>query len=364
MENFSIDIPQADLDDLRTRLTHTRWPRELPGNGWTRGVALTELRELVEYWATEYDWRAAEASLNKFPQHVVDFQGQPIHFVHVRSAREAALPLLLIHGWPSTFAEFADVIEPLSRDFHVVVPTIPGFGFSGPVTENGWEVARTAEAFAHVMEQLGYTRYGIQAGDVGAGIAGAISRLGDAVVAMHVNGPGPHPFGGPVSLDGLTGKDVARAERFNAFVASGLGYLQVQATRPKTVGYALNDSPVGQLAWIAEKYREWSDPNSPHAFGIDRDALLTIASIYWFTQAGASSAEYVYESMNAPGTWAAAAAPTGFAVFAADPGIRSIVDPNNEIEHWVEYDAGGHFPAIEVPDLLVEDVRTYFSTRS
>ncbi|RDI31999.1 epoxide hydrolase family protein [Lentzea flaviverrucosa] len=347
MNPFRVDIPEADLADLRHRLSTARWPAQAGTDGWTRGVPVAELRSLAQYWAGGFDWRAAEARLNAFPQFVTEIDGQPIHFVHVRSTREDALPLLLVHGWPSTFADFTAVLADLARDHHVVVPSIPGFGFSTPVTGT-WEVSRTAAAFVTLMDSLGYRRYGIQAGDVGAGIAGAMSRLTPAVTAMHVNGPSAHPFGG------LSGTELTRARRFNDLVATGLGYLQLMSTKPWTIGFSLTDSPIGLLAWIFEKFHAWSTT-------VDHDALLTAVSIYWFTGTGATSAEFVHESMNSPGTWEAATAPTGFATFAADTGIRSLLDPGHQVEHWTEYDRGGHFPASEVPDLYVADVLEYFS---
>ncbi|MET9629406.1 epoxide hydrolase family protein [Lentzea sp. NPDC006480] len=360
MDTFRVEIRQTDLSDLRQRLQSARWPAQsgagADGSSWRRGVPVAELRALAEYWADGFDWRAAEARLNAFPQFVTEIDGQRIHFIHVRSPRADALPLLLIHGWPSTFAEYTAVLADLARDHHVVVPSIPGFGFSVPVT-GAWEVSRTAAAFTTLMDSLGHPRYGIQAGDVGAGIAGAMSRLTPAVTALHINGPSAHPFGGPLPLDNLSGVELARAERFNDLVATGLGYLQLMSTKPWTIGASLTDSPIGLLAWIYEKFHAWCSV-------VDRDALLTAVSIYWFTGTGATSAEFIYESMNAPGTWGAAAAPTGFATFAADTGIRSLLDPAGEAEHWTEYDRGGHFPAIEVPDLYVSDVLKFFSGRN
>ncbi|WP_083268392.1 epoxide hydrolase family protein [Lentzea guizhouensis] len=353
MNTFRVEIPQSDLADLHRRLTSVRWPAQSQTPGRGRGVPAQELRALTGYWADGFDWRAAEERLNAFPQFVTEIDGQRIHFVHVRSERPDALPLVLLHGWPSTFAEYAAVITELARDHHVVVPSIPGFGFSVPLQKD-WDIARTAAAFVTLMETLGHDRYGVQAGDVGAGIAGAMSRLSPAVVAMHVNGPSAHPFTGPIAVDGLAGVELARAERFNDFVATGLGYLQLMTTKPWTIGYSLTDSPVGLLAWIYEKFQAWCEV-------VDRDALLTAVSIYWFTGTGATSAEFIYESMNGPGAWGAAPAPTGFATFAADTGIRSLLDPGHEVAHWTEYDRGGHFPAIEVPDLYVTDVTKYFS---
>lgn len=353
MDTFRVEIAQNDLSDLQQRLAGVRWPAQSGTDGWKRGVPVAELRPLVAHWADGFDWRAVEQRLNAFDQFVTEIDGQRIHFVHVRSERRDALPLLLIHGWPSTFAEYLDVIADLARDHHVVVPSIPGFGFSVPVT-GAWDVSRTAAAFVTLMQRLGYERYGVQAGDVGAGIAGAMSRVTPAVAALHLNGPSSHPFGGPLPTENLSGVELARAERFNDLVATGLGYLQLMSTKPWTIGYPLVDSPVGLLAWIYEKFHAWCEH-------VDRDALLTAVSIYWFTGTGATSAEFIYESMNAPGTWGAAAAPTGFATFAADTGIRSLLDPDHQARHWTEYDRGGHFPAIEVPDLYVADVRKFFS---
>ncbi|GGU14047.1 epoxide hydrolase family protein [Lentzea flava] len=353
MDTFRVEIAQNDLSDLQRRLTSARWPAQSGTGGWTRGVPVAELRALAEYWADGFDWRGVEDRLNAFPQFVTSIDGQRIHFVHVRSPRPDALPLLLIHGWPSTFAEYLSVIASLSRDHHVVVPSIPGFGFSVPVT-GAWDVSRTAAAFVSLMQQLGYSRYGVQAGDVGAGIAGAMSRLTPAVAALHINGPSSHPFGGPLATENLAGVELERAERFNSLVATGLGYLQLMSTKPWTIGASLVDSPVGLLAWIYEKFQAWCEV-------VDRDALLTAVSIYWFTGTGATSAEFIYESMNAPGTWGAAAAPTGFATFGADTGIRSVLDPEERVAHWTEYDRGGHFPAVEVPELYVADVLKYFS---
>lgn len=325
MDTFRVDIAENELTDLRQRLAGVRWPAQSGIGGRQRGVPVAELRSLVAYWADGFDWRAVQERLNAFDQFVTEIDGQRIHFVHVRSERPDALPLLLIHGWPSTFAEYLDVIADLARDHHVVVPSIPGFGFSVPVT-GAWDVSRTAAAFVTLMRRLGYDRYGVQAGDVGAGIAGAMSRLTPAVAALHVNGPSAHPFGGPLPTENLSGVELARAERFNELVATGLGYLQLMSTKPWTIGCALTDSPAGLLAWIYEKFQAWCER-------VDRDALLTAVSIYWFTGTGATSAEFVYESMNAPGTWGAAAAPTGFATFAADTGIRSLLDPGHEVAH-------------------------------
>ncbi|NED98941.1 epoxide hydrolase family protein [Phytoactinopolyspora halotolerans] len=398
---FRIEIPQADVDDLNDRLARTRWPSEVTGVGWERGVPAGYLKQLAEYWRTEFDWRAQEAALNELPQFVTTVDGQDIHFLHVRSPEPDALPLILTHGWPSSVVEFTEMIGPLTDPrshggdpaaaFHVVIPSIPGYGFSTPVRETGWgNLFRVAQAFAEVMRRLGYERYAAQGGDVGAGVTGMLAMLEpERVVATHVNGPVPYPFGPPIELDGLSADEKIRAERFNQFQKDGLGYLQLQSTRPQTIAYGLNDSPVQQLAWIVEKFREWTDPAAELPDdAVDRDRLLTNVSIYWFTGTGASAAHATYEGMQAFRAFMESSAasggaeggegeeseegghgdhaqmptlpPSGVAVFAADNSIRHLVDPMNTVVHWSEFDRGGHFAAFETPDLLTGDIRTFF----
>ncbi|HEV7650192.1 MAG TPA: epoxide hydrolase [Actinophytocola sp.] len=370
IETFHIDIPQPDLDDLHARLAATRWPTAVPGAGWERGVPIGYLRELAEYWRTRFDWRAQEKWLNSFPQFTTTVDGQRLHFVHVASANPDALPLVLTHGWPSSPFEFLDLVEPLTNDFHLVIPSLPGFGFATPMTEPGWgNLFRVATVFADLMSELGYERFGAHGGDIGAGVTGMLPIVAPGrVVAAHVTGPGPYPFGPPIALDGLSDVDRVRAERFNEFREEGLGYLHLQATRPSTLAYSLNDSRAGQLAWIVEKFAAWTDPAKPlHA--VDLDRLLTGVSVYWFTGSGASSAHFSYEGMRAFKAFAgeagaaplnAGGVPLGVSVFAADNSIRSMLDPDGTVARWTEFDRGGHFPALEAPDLLAEDLRGFF----
>jgi pimeloyl-ACP methyl ester carboxylesterase len=392
---FHIDIPQADLDDLSARLAWTRWPQGPSDAGWSRGVPLDYLKGLAGYWADGFDWRAQEAELNKIPQFRTDVDGQDIHFLHVRSPEPHALPLLLTHGWPSSPFEFREVIGPLidpaayggdpADAFHVVIPSLPGYGFSTPVREAGWgNLFRVARAWAELMDRLGYARYAVHGTDVGAGVAGILPALVPGRIAgVHLTGTvAATPFGPDVPLDGLSDRDRARAERFNRLRADGLGYLHLQSTRPRTLSYALTDSPVGQLAWITEKFHEWTDPAAATPDqAVDRDHLLTDVSLFWLTMAGASAAHAVYEGMAA---WRAmadqpdseagvevggeaagegggtAVVAMGVAVFAADTTIRGLMDPAGRIEHWSEFDRGGHFPAMETPDLLTGDLRAFF----
>jgi epoxide hydrolase len=374
---FRIDIPQADLDDLRDRLARTRWPDELPGVGWTRGVPLGYLKELAGYWADGYDWPKQEARLNQFPQFTTTIDGQNIHFLHVRSPEPDALPLILTHGWPGSIVEFLNVIGPLTDPrahrgdpadaFHLVIPSLPGYGLSGPTHQIGWTTDRVATAWAELMARLGYQRYGAQGGDWGAFVAPQLGRIDpDHLVGVHLNAAtfGFIPFGpvDPEELASFTDAERARLERLNTSTAGpGNGYFEVQATRPQTLAYALTDSPVGQLAWIVERFKEWTWAAEVPEDAVDRDQLLTNVMLYWLTGTARSSAELYYENTHAgfsgqqPGT-----TPTGVAVFAGDYAIRRYAERTNHIVHWTEFDRGGHFAAMEAPDLLVGDVRSFF----
>jgi len=374
---FRVEIPEDDVDVLRDRLARTRWPDQAAPTDWTRGVPLAYLRGVAEYWRTGYDWRKHEARLNGFEQFTTTVDGQTIHFLHVRSPEPNALALIVTHGYPSSVAEFVDVIAPLTdpgahggdpRDaFHLVIPSLPGFGFSSPLTDTGWESTRTARAWVELMRRLGYERYGAHGGDIGAGISGDLGiHDPERVVGAHVS-TDPTALaliGGmlPAEADDLTDAQRTRLGELRHWEAEGRGYLQIQSTRPQTVAYGLTDSPAAQLAWIVEKFKEWTSPASElPEDAIDRDALLTDVSIYWFTQTGASAANFLYEAAHADRDWGAVSpAPVGMAVFAADEMIRYVLNPDGRIEHWSEFERGGHFPALEVPDLLVGDVRTFF----
>jgi pimeloyl-ACP methyl ester carboxylesterase len=386
---FRIEVPQADLEDLRFRLARTRWPARPrvdwhSVDDWSRGVPLDYLKELAGYWATDFDWRAQEAALNEVPQFTTEIDGQTIHFFHLRSPEPDALPLILTHGWPSSPVEFTKLIGPLTDPcayggdpadaFHVVLPSLPGYGFSNPMGKAGFNLFGVARSWATLMSRLGYERYAAQGTDVGSGVAGMLPMVDPQRVAgVHLSGTGAStPFGPALELDGLSAADRVRAEKFNKFRDEGLGYLILQSTRPQTLAYSLSDSPVGQLAWVVEKFHEWTDPAAmlPEE-AVDRDQLLTNVSIFWFTGSGASAAHAVYEGMQAWRAFAAqqesgaaqpwqAGPPTGVAVFAADTTIRSLMDPLGRIEHWSEYDRGGHFAAMEVPDLLTDDIRAFF----
>jgi epoxide hydrolase len=374
---FRVEIPQAQLDDLAERLARTRWPDELPGVGWDYGVPLDYLKDLAEYWRTTYDWRKHEARLNQIPQFTTTIDGQDIQFLHVRSPEPDAMPLLLIHGWPGSIVEFLEVVGPLSDPqanggdpadaFHLVIPSIPGFGFSGPTSDTGWTSGRIAEAFAELMRRLGYERYGVQGGDWGALIAPELGRIDSQhLIGVHVNGAtmGFIPFGPPAPEELATFSDAekARLERLGANTAGpGTGYYEVQANQPQTLAYGLTDSPVGQLAWIVEKFKEWTHAARVPEDAVDRDRILTNVMLYWLTGTANSSARLYYENVH-HGTFPQqpATTPTGVAVFAEDIAIRRYAERGNNIVHWTEFDRGGHFAALEAPDLLTEDVREFF----
>ena len=390
---FRIDVPQEQLDDLHSRLARTRWPGELPGVGWTRGVPQDHLQALAEYWRTGYDWRAAEAALNALPQFVTEIDGQRVHFLHVRSSEPDATPLLLLHGWPSTVADFLDVVGPLCAPraygddpagaFSLVIPSMPGFGFSTPLAGPGMNAERTGRILATLMAGLGYQRYGVQGGDTGAFVAPEVGTQ-DAghVMGVHLNAAVTFPVDDS-EVDGLDEADRRRWDRMQSY---NDGYLQIQSKSPQTLAYALTDSPAGQLAWIVEMYQRLSDlPDGGLAEdAIGRDRMLTGVSIYWLTGTAGSSAQVYFEAMNPAawstgsaeeadtgvGEWAAADAgggaagrgtvPTGFLLSRNDVTVRAFAERDHAVVHWSELDRGGHFLALEQPELFAADVRDFF----
>ena len=383
MRPFRIDIPQSDLDDLNRRLDETRWPDEIAGVGWDRGVPLEYLRELTGYWRNTFDWRAAEARLNQYPQFLTEIDGTDVHFLHVRSPHEGALPLLLTHGWPGTVAEFLHVIGPLTDPaahggdaadaFHLIIPSIPGHGFSGHAGEVGWDTGRVADAWVELMRRLGYERYAVQGGDWGSPISLRVALADpEHVVGVHLNMCVTFPPPGPGALADLDASDKARLEFAAGFIQDGLGWQKIQATRPQTLSYGLTDSPVGQLAWIVEKYKEWTDSAKVPEDAVSRDDILTAVSIYWFTATAGSSAQLYYESSHTDAeffrTWGGPwplAMPVGVAFFPKDavrPVRRFAERSMPTLSHWSEFERGGHFAALEQPELLIADIREFART--
>ncbi|TDD87222.1 epoxide hydrolase family protein [Actinomadura rubrisoli] len=368
IRSFCINVPNAALDDLRARLGLTRWPDELPGVGWSYGVPAAYVRDLSEYWRTGYDWRRHEAELNGFPQFTTAIEGQRVHFLHVRSPEPGALPLVLTHGWPGSVAEFTQLIGPLTDPrahggdpadaFHLVVPSIPGFGFSGPTHEAGWDASRVARAWTELMHRLGYERFGAQGGDFGSVISPELGRAApDRVVGVHVNALVTPPSGDPDELDGLSGADRERLTGLTRWHEQLSGYAVVQSTRPQTLAYALADSPAGQLAW----YADWFAGHGDKVGALDRDAILTNVQIHWLTGTAGSAARFYRENASAWGKERERSpVPVGVAVFAGDSTIRRFAEREHRVVRWTEFGSGGHFAAMEVPDLLADDVRAFF----
>jgi epoxide hydrolase len=370
---FRIDIPQADLDDLAARLAATRWPDEVTGAGTSYGMPLAVVKRLAERWHSGYDWRAHEARLNEFPQYMTAIDGQDIHFLHVRSAEPGAVPLLLLHGWPGSVLEFAAMIGPLTdprahggdpaRAFHVVVPSLPGYGFSGPTTEPGWDSARMARAFAALMARLGYERWGAVGGDAGALVGRELGILApDGLIGVHLLQIFAFPSGDPAEMARLSEADRASLTGSTAEFQEKAGYQRIQQTRPQTLGYGLTDSPVGQLAWNAELWTGWGD----YADYLDVDTYLTHVSIYWFTRTAGSSARHYYEDARSGAGYREAPnkVPTAVAVFPGDyRTIRAFAGRSANIVRYTEFGTGGHFAYTTNPDLVVGDLREFFACR-
>jgi epoxide hydrolase len=375
---FQIQITDSDLDDLHRRLDATRWADPAPDTrtDFGRGVPQPYLQQLTNYWRHDFNWRDQEARLNQIPQFIAEIDGQPIHYLHVRSPEPNALPLLINHGYPSSVVEFYDLIGPLSDPrshggdpqdaFDLVIPSLPGFGFSTPVRQTGWELGRTTSAFAELMAQLGYSRYGTHGGDIGAGVSG---RLG-AIDAAHVVGmlvvtdPGSLGLAGeqfPIP-DHLTEDERARVEQERTAWRAERGYLDLQGHRPETIAAALTDSPVGQLAWIVEKFQTWTNPASKTPEdAVERDQMLSNVSLYWFTRSGASAARFLSEAEHSDLDWIAPSdVPSAWVVFNSEPIMRRFMDPQHQMAYWSEHTEGGHFPAMEEPALLIEDLRAFF----
>ncbi|MFD6151976.1 MULTISPECIES: epoxide hydrolase family protein [unclassified Streptomyces] len=374
---FRIEIPQADLDDLHGRLARTRSPHPVPGAGseWDHGIPSAYLHDLADYWANGFDWRAHEARLNSFDQFLTEIDGQTIHFLHLRSPEPNATPLLLNHSYPTSFVEFLEASGPLTDPrahggdpadaFHVVIPSLPGFVFSSPLSARGWNLERTALAFGELMTRLGYERFGVEGGDLGAGVTGRVATLmPDRVI-------GAHTHGDRLQL-GMVGEDLPMPEGLSEEERAGVeaaqrrwsqmkGYKVLHSTAPNALSAGLTDSPILQLAWIAEKFAQWANPATP----ISRENVLITASLYWFTRTGPAAGDFYWELAHAdnPGWGDASAAPMASSLFYSDPLVRKVLGPADDSPVFFrEHPEGGHFPAFEVPDLFIEDIRAFFRT--
>ena len=373
---FTIRVDDAVLTDLKQRLARTRFPGEITNSDWDYGTNLAYLKELVAYWRDRYDWRAAERRLNQFDQFKTSIDGLDVHFIHQRSQNPNAMPVAMTHGWPGSVVEFTKVIGPLtdpaahggnaSDSFHVVAISLPGFGFSGKPTERGYSPERIAGIVAKLMARLGYTRYGLQGGDWGSSIS-RFAAINDAshVAGLHLNFclAGPPP-GAKDPNEGVTPAELERSRARQAYFDNERGYFLEQSTKPQTIGYSLDDSPAGLAAWIVEKFRSWSDVDGVVEKKFTKDELLTNIMIYWVTQSGASSARIYYENQRAKPPQKRVEVPTGCAVFPKEISIapRRWVEAQYNVTRWTEMPRGGHFAAMEEPDLFVDDVRAFFRT--
>ncbi|NQX29040.1 alpha/beta fold hydrolase [Microbacteriaceae bacterium VKM Ac-2854] len=370
---FTISIDETELDDLRNRIRSTRFPAALGTDEWSTGVPVSLLRSLAATWADDFDWRALEARLAGIPQYLVEIDGQRLHYLHVRSPRPDATPILLCHGWPGSFLEFLDLIPLLSEPadaeaeaFDVIIPSVPGFAFSTPLSGLEWTTDRVAAAFVELMASLGYEHYVAQGGDYGAGVVPAMGRLDpEHCFALHLNGSIGAPMGEPdeAELERCSDVERDRYRRVGEFMQSEFGYISIQSTRPQLIGAAMTDSPIGQLAWMLDKFRAWTYPFDAESDGaLGRDRILAHVTLYWLTRSAGSAAYTVYAADT--GAWGAApekpSQPVGAIMFAHDIGIRHLAEQEARIVHWTEVpEHGGHFAAMEEPELLASDIRTF-----
>jgi pimeloyl-ACP methyl ester carboxylesterase len=362
---FQVQVPEADLADLRERLLRTRWPEAETVSDWSQGMPLAYARELAEYWRDGYDWRATERRLAELPQYRLTIDGLAIHYAHVRSPHPGALPLLVTHGWPGSITDLLDLVEPLTRPddpadaFDLILPSLPGYGFSDKPDAPGWGVERIAKAWAQLMAALGYKRYGAHGTDWGSFITGALGTADpDHLAGIHLAMPFAAP---PKEQVELSARDRAGLAKLKEFQQHEGGYSIIQATRPQTLGYGLTDSPVGQLAWVAEKYWAWSDHDGDLYKAIARDRVLDAVSVNWFTRTAVSSARIYWESHNNMAL-APVHVPTACVTYPKDGRMpRAWCERRfTDLRSWIDHEAGGHFPALEDPALLAAELREFF----
>ena len=369
---FTINTSEEQLTDLRNRINNTRWTEEECVNDWSQGIPLTYVREIADYWANQYDWRKSEQHLNTFDHFQTNIEDLAIHFIHQKSPHPDAYPLIITHGWPGSIVEFHKVIQPLvdptkhggkAEDaFHVVCPSLPGYGFSGKPSQAGWGVEKIAETWDQLMVRLGYENYGAQGGDWGAAVTTQIGRNIGHCDAIHINMPIGRPT--PESLQDPTDEEKSELEGLTYYQEWDSGYSKQQSTRPQTLGYGLVDSPVGQMAWIIEKFWSWMDCDGHPENTLTRDELLDNVMLYWLTASGASSARLYWESFCSFGGGDKVEIPTGVASFPKEiiRSPRRWCEQSYNITHWTTMPKGGHFGAFEQPELFVNDLRTFFKT--
>ncbi len=367
---FRIDIPQEQIADLRRRLAATRWPQPVDP-GYSHGQSLSLVRELAAYWADGFDWRAQEALLNRHPQFLTEIDGQTIHFIHVKSKEPKAFPLILTHGWPSSPAEYLDLIGPLtdprshgldaSLAFDVVIPSVPGMGLSSPLSATGWDAARTAAAWDTLMKRLGYTRYGAQGGDVGALIGRELGVLApEGLAGVHVQQIFAFPNGTPGEMEGLSPFEMEGFKGLDYF-RKYAGYVDIQSKRPGTLAYGLVDSPAALLSWNAELFFGFE---GERAAEVDRDRFLTHVSLYWFTGTGGQAAEFYLANATTGAGYRDLPNPTPTAVAVFPNDFRSVRNfaarSHTRLVQWSEMPRGGHFANETDPQLVIDDLRRFF----
>jgi pimeloyl-ACP methyl ester carboxylesterase len=376
IQSFRIAVPDAVLADLKERLTRTRFPDEVNDADWSYGTSLAYLKELVEYWRTGYDWRAAESELNRWPQFKADVDGLGIHFIHQRGKGPEPLPLLLSHGWPGSIAEFTKVLGPLTDPaahggdatdaFDVVAPSLPGYGFSDHAREPGMHPGKIADLFAALMDQLGYPRFAAQGGDWGAIVTTCLgAQHAKRLVGLHLNMVVAFPPDEANPAAGLSEQEMIALMEMQRFLNEETGYQRIQGTKPQTLGYALNDSPAGLAAWIVEKFRTWSDCHGSVESRFSKDELLTNIMIYWVTESAPSSIRLYCEAMRSgmfPPRGLRIEVPTGCAIFPREMfrPPRAWAEKAYNVQRWSQLPAGGHFAAMEEPGLLVDEIRAFF----
>lgn len=379
MQPFTIAVPDAVIDDLHRRLDHARWPDQAPGEPWSFGIPVAEVQAAVDHWRHRYDWREREAAMNRWPHFVTEAEREQVHLIHARSAHADATPLLLTHGWPGSFVEFLDVIGPLTDPeahggtaadaFHVVVPSMPGYGFSGPTRTLGLDSRRVASALAEVMTQLGYDRFVAQGGDWGAVVTRWLGRdHADRLIGLHVNMMFAFPAkDDPNAMDGVTEADLARFAVAGERIADGTGYMAIQSTRPQTLAYGLTDSPTGLAAWILEKFHAWSDLDEggiAATYGWDR--LLDNLMAYWVTNTVGSAARLYAESARGATSpmdpvGGRVDVPSGHTVYPYEllQTPRAWAEKSYDLVYWSEQERGGHFAAFERPGAFVDEIRAF-----
>ncbi len=369
---FRIETSEDELTDLKRRLRATRWPDAETVDDWTQGIPLDYVKEVCDYWATEYDWRATESRINALDQFQTEIEGVDIHFLHLHSKEPKALPLILTHGWPGSIVEFLKVLDPLidpvahggdaGDAFHLVVPTLPGYGYSGKPTEPGWSVEKIADAWAQLMVRLEYEWYGAQGGDWGAAVTTAIGiQDPEHCHGIHLNMVTVGPDSS--TMDSLTDLEKEALEGLNHYRDWDSGYSKQQSTRPQTLGYGLADSPAGQVAWIFEKFWSWTDCDGHPENALTRDEMLDNVMFYWLTNSAASSGRLYWESFGKGGRRDPVEIPVGCSIFPKEifrASRRWAEKRYKNIVHWNELDKGGHFAAFEQPGVFVDEVRASF----